>query len=36
MPKVNGMEILKTLRSDEQNRDVSLIKLTAGDDDKDD
>jgi len=35
MPKVNGMEVCKTLRSDEQTRDLAVIMLTARDDEID-
>jgi|MGYP003962285361 DNA-binding response OmpR family regulator len=35
MPKVNGMEVCKSLRSDEQTRDLAVIMLTARDDEID-
>jgi DNA-binding response OmpR family regulator len=35
MPKVNGMEVCKTLRSDEETRDLAVIMLTARDDEID-
>jgi two-component system, OmpR family, alkaline phosphatase synthesis response regulator PhoP len=35
MPKMNGMEVCKTLRSDEETRDLAVIMLTARDDEID-
>jgi len=35
MPKLNGMEVCKALRSDEQTRDLAVIMLTARDDEID-
>nr|MBC8282239.1 response regulator transcription factor [Nitrospinota bacterium] len=35
MPKLNGMDVCKALRSDEQTRDLAVIMLTARDDEID-
>ena len=35
MPKLNSMEVCKTLRSDEETRDLAVIMLTVRDDEID-